>query len=133
MRAFDGRARFDADLGVVRVWLYGIAANLLRERARGEEHRLRAYARSGVDPVTGERDGVAAHASTRSAGPQRAALRRLPAACFAATALLTLLLIAVAALRRMRAMVVLEALVVAVLTAAVFVVVYRQDLTIVVH
>ena len=44
-----------------------------------------------------------------------------------------LVLVAVAALRRTRAMVALETLVVAVLTAAVFVVVYRQDLTIVVH
>ncbi|MDX6579082.1 MAG: hypothetical protein QOJ47_631, partial [Gaiellales bacterium] len=39
-RAFDGRRRFDAERGVVRAWLFGIAANLLRHRARSEERRL---------------------------------------------------------------------------------------------
>lgn len=35
----------------VRPWLYGIAANLVRHHWRGERRMLRAYARTGVDPV----------------------------------------------------------------------------------
>jgi RNA polymerase sigma-70 factor (ECF subfamily) len=70
VRAFDGRARFDSDRGVVRVWLFGIAANLLRRQARGEERRLRAYARSGVDPVVEELDGVGARLDAERSGPR---------------------------------------------------------------
>jgi RNA polymerase sigma-70 factor (ECF subfamily) len=35
----------------VRPWLYGIASNLIRHRWREERRRLRAYARSGADPL----------------------------------------------------------------------------------
>ena len=35
----------------VRPWLYGIAANLMRHHWRKEKRMLRAYARTGVDPV----------------------------------------------------------------------------------
>jgi RNA polymerase sigma-70 factor (ECF subfamily) len=35
----------------VRPWLYGIAANLMRHHWRKERRMLRAYARTGVDPV----------------------------------------------------------------------------------
>jgi RNA polymerase sigma factor (sigma-70 family) len=35
----------------VRPWLYGIAANLLRHHWRSERRMLRAYARTGVDPL----------------------------------------------------------------------------------
>jgi DNA-directed RNA polymerase specialized sigma24 family protein len=35
----------------VRPWLYGIAANLVRHHWRKERRMLRAYARTGVDPV----------------------------------------------------------------------------------
>lgn len=35
----------------LRPWLYGIAANLVRHHWRDERRKLRAYARSGVDPV----------------------------------------------------------------------------------
>jgi RNA polymerase sigma-70 factor (ECF subfamily) len=35
----------------VRPWLYGIAANLLRHHWRRERRMLRAYARSGLDPI----------------------------------------------------------------------------------
>jgi RNA polymerase sigma factor (sigma-70 family) len=72
VRAFDGRARFDAERGVVRVWLFGIAANLLRRQARGEERRLRAYARSGVDPVVEELEGVGARLDAERNGPRLA-------------------------------------------------------------
>jgi RNA polymerase sigma factor (sigma-70 family) len=37
----------------VRPWLYGIAANLLRHHWRKERRMLRAYARSGLDPIFG--------------------------------------------------------------------------------
>jgi RNA polymerase sigma-70 factor (ECF subfamily) len=77
-RAFDGRRRFDAERGVVRAWLFGIAANLLRQRARGEERRLRAYARSGVDAVAEELEGVPARIDAKRTGPRlAAALARL--------------------------------------------------------
>jgi RNA polymerase sigma-70 factor (ECF subfamily) len=79
-RAFDGRRRFDAERGVVRAWLFGIAANLLRHRARSEERRLRAYARSGVDPVVEELEGVPARIDAQRTGPRlAAALARLSA------------------------------------------------------
>ncbi|MFZ0342319.1 MAG: sigma-70 family RNA polymerase sigma factor [Gaiellaceae bacterium] len=35
----------------VRPWLYGIAANLVRHHWRKERRMLRAYARTGIDPV----------------------------------------------------------------------------------
>ncbi|HUJ56076.1 MAG TPA: RNA polymerase sigma factor [Gaiellaceae bacterium] len=35
----------------VRPWLYGIASNLVRHHWRKERRMLRAYARTGVDPV----------------------------------------------------------------------------------
>jgi RNA polymerase sigma factor (sigma-70 family) len=79
-RAFDGRRRFDAERGVVRAWLFGIAANLLRHRARSEERRLRAYARSGVDPVVEELESVPARIDAQRTGPRlAAALARLSA------------------------------------------------------
>ncbi len=40
----------------VRPWLYGIAANLVRHHWRRERRMLRAYARTGVDPVLAEED-----------------------------------------------------------------------------
>ena len=36
---------------LVRPWLYGIASNLLRHHWRKERRMLRAYARTGADPV----------------------------------------------------------------------------------
>jgi len=44
----------------VRPWLYGIAANVMRHHWRKERRMLRAYARTGVDPVFAEDepDGV---------------------------------------------------------------------------
>ncbi|MGH3010013.1 MAG: RNA polymerase sigma factor [Gaiellaceae bacterium] len=38
----------------VRPWLYGIAVNLMRHHWRKERRMLRAYARTGVDPVFAE-------------------------------------------------------------------------------
>jgi len=42
----------------VRPWLYGIAANLLRHHWRSERRMLRAYARTGVDPVVADDDAT---------------------------------------------------------------------------
>src|SRR5262249_34860384 len=51
-RAFALRRRFRAEPGrSARPWLFGIAMNLLRHHHRTETRQLRAYARTGVDPV----------------------------------------------------------------------------------
>jgi RNA polymerase sigma factor (sigma-70 family) len=56
--AFRSWDRLDP-AGPVRPWLYGIAANLVRHHWRKERRMLRAYARTGVDPVLAEVDEVA--------------------------------------------------------------------------
>jgi RNA polymerase sigma factor (sigma-70 family) len=77
--AYANWDRFDQSRPV-RAWLYGIAANLLRHHWRGERRMLRAYARTGVDPVLVEfaTDGARldAAASYRSVASDIAALRR---------------------------------------------------------
>jgi RNA polymerase sigma-70 factor (ECF subfamily) len=64
----------------VRPWLYGIAANLVRRRWRDEERMLRAYARTGVDPVLAEDDDwlgrVDARSRQRELAAALASLRR---------------------------------------------------------
>jgi RNA polymerase sigma-70 factor (ECF subfamily) len=47
--------RYDTDRSL-RPWLYGIAANLLRHHWRSERRQLRAYARTGIDPVVDDLD-----------------------------------------------------------------------------
>jgi RNA polymerase sigma-70 factor (ECF subfamily) len=51
----------------VRPWLYGIAANVMRHHWRKERRMLRAYARTGIDPVFAEDDEAVerADANTR--------------------------------------------------------------------
>jgi RNA polymerase sigma-70 factor (ECF subfamily) len=56
--AFRTWHRFDAERPVAP-WLYGIATNLLRRRRRDEVRQLRAYARTGVDPVVSAIDDEA--------------------------------------------------------------------------
>lgn len=53
-QAFAARGRFDGAYTDARPWLYGIAVNLLRRRYRTEERELRAYARSGFDPLAAD-------------------------------------------------------------------------------
>jgi len=50
----------------VRPWLYGIAANLVRHHWRKERRMLRAYARTGVDPVLAEEDDTVERADADS-------------------------------------------------------------------
>jgi RNA polymerase sigma-70 factor (ECF subfamily) len=56
--AFDRRAGYDLGYPLARPWLFGIATNLLRRHHRDEVRRLRAYARSGVDPVLDPFEGL---------------------------------------------------------------------------
>jgi DNA-directed RNA polymerase specialized sigma24 family protein len=51
VRAFASRARYEPTRADARPWLYGIAANLLHRQRRSETRRLRAYARTGADPL----------------------------------------------------------------------------------
>mgnify|MGYP003287361327 CR=1 FL=1 len=52
-QAFEHRKRYDRNRPDARPWLYGIAHNLLRHHYRDEERALRAYARTGADPLQG--------------------------------------------------------------------------------
>jgi RNA polymerase sigma factor (sigma-70 family) len=55
--AFGQRHRYRAERPDAAAWLYGIAGNLLRQHARAEQRRLRAYARVVPDtaaPDVGE-------------------------------------------------------------------------------
>lgn len=51
LTAFRRRGDFDQAREDALPWLYGIAAKQLLSRARKERRGLRAYARSGVDPL----------------------------------------------------------------------------------
>jgi RNA polymerase sigma-70 factor (ECF subfamily) len=56
--AFEKRGRYRLDYPDARPWLFGIALNLARTRARKERRELRALARTGVDPLLAGLDGV---------------------------------------------------------------------------
>ena len=51
LAAFRQRGTYDPARAAVRPWLYGIAANLIRRHVRTELRHLRAFERTGVDPV----------------------------------------------------------------------------------
>ena len=53
--AFRNWEKLDPERAV-RPWLFGIAANVMRHHWRKERRMLRAYARTGVDPVFAEDD-----------------------------------------------------------------------------
>lgn len=77
--AFESRARFDFTVDSAKPWLFGIATNLLRRRHRTEERQLRAYARSGVDPVDDSMGDADNRMDAQRAAPQLAkALAKLP-------------------------------------------------------
>ena len=82
LAAFRRRKRYDLRRAEARPWLYGIAANVMGKHRRAEVRMLRAFARTGADPVAG---GHADRVDSRvaAAAVQRdlaAALAALPAA-----------------------------------------------------
>jgi RNA polymerase sigma factor (sigma-70 family) len=81
--AFRKRHRYDLSAGDARPWLYGIAANLIGKRSRAEVRMLRAYARTGADPVL---VGTVNHTDEADNRLASAAVRRDLAAALAALA-----------------------------------------------
>ena len=75
LTAYRRRRDFDARRADARPWLFGIATNLLRRRARAEARMLRAFARTGIDPVAGPDERRHDEAGAALAGAL-AALRR---------------------------------------------------------
>jgi RNA polymerase sigma factor (sigma-70 family) len=72
--AFRRRHQYRGEHADAAAWLYGIAGNLLRQHARAEVRRLRAYARVVPDPIGPDiGDGVAERVDAAAAG-RRAAL-----------------------------------------------------------
>ena len=79
--AFEGRARYDRSRPDARPWLFGIATNLLLHHRRQVVRQLRAYARTGVDPVLDAFEGVEDRLDAAGLGRDlAAALVGLPAA-----------------------------------------------------
>jgi RNA polymerase sigma factor (sigma-70 family) len=72
-RALRGAGGYDHDRPDALPWLYGIAANLARRHRRTEVRRLRAYARTGRDPLAGEHGDAPARLDAAAAGPRLAA------------------------------------------------------------
>jgi RNA polymerase sigma factor (sigma-70 family) len=72
-RALRGLTRYDDDRPDALPWLYGIAANLARRHRRTELRRLRAYARTGRDPLLDEHADAPARLDAAAAGPRLAA------------------------------------------------------------
>jgi RNA polymerase sigma-70 factor (ECF subfamily) len=81
--AFRKRHRYDLTVPDARPWLYGIAANLIGKHSRAEVRMLRAYARTGADPVLA---GTVNHADDADGRISSAAVRRDLAAALAALA-----------------------------------------------
>lgn len=82
VRAFAARAGYDGSYPDARPWLYGIATNLMRQHARTEERRRRAYVRAiERDEVPEEFDAVAGRIdASLGARVVAAALARLSSA-----------------------------------------------------
>jgi RNA polymerase sigma factor (sigma-70 family) len=72
-RALRGLKRYDDARPDALPWLYGIAANLARRHRRTELRRLRAYARTGRDPLQDEHADAPARLDAAAAGPRLAA------------------------------------------------------------
>jgi RNA polymerase sigma-70 factor (ECF subfamily) len=72
-RALRGVGRYDDAGADALPWLFGIAANLARRHRRTEVRRLRAYARSGRDPLQDEHADAPARLDAAAAGPRLAA------------------------------------------------------------
>jgi RNA polymerase sigma factor (sigma-70 family) len=80
-QAFARRRHYRAEQPDAAPWLYGIAGNLLRQHARAEQRRMRAYARVPRDPDGHDPgDGVDERVDASAAGRRAAAvLADLPA------------------------------------------------------
>jgi RNA polymerase sigma factor (sigma-70 family) len=80
-QAFARRRHYRAEQPDAAPWLYGIAGNLVRQHARAEQRRLRAYERVPRDLDTHDPgDGVAERVDASAAGRRAAAvLADLPA------------------------------------------------------
>ena len=70
--AFRRRGDYDPDRADARPWLFGIAANLLRDHRRAEKRQLLAYARTHTDPVESPFDTVDARVDAAAAAPDLA-------------------------------------------------------------
>lgn len=77
--AFDRRGAFDPARGDLRVWLFGIATNLVARHRRKEARHYRALARVGVTPAAeGHESRVVASVAAKRLLPRLApALARL--------------------------------------------------------
>ena len=71
--AFEKRGRYRASVADARPWIFGIAVNLLRTRCRRERRELKAFARTGVDPVVGEEQALFEPVERRLAARELAA------------------------------------------------------------
>jgi RNA polymerase sigma factor (sigma-70 family) len=72
--AFAKRGGYDGSFDDARPWLFGIATRLAQRHWRREERELRAYARTGTDPVVpSHEEHVAAQGDSVAAGPALAA------------------------------------------------------------
>jgi RNA polymerase sigma factor (sigma-70 family) len=78
-QALASRGRFDAVYADARPWLFGIAVNLLRHHYRREERELRAFARSGSDPLASEEPSLERLDAEASKAVVASALAQLPA------------------------------------------------------
>jgi len=78
LAAFRRRKRYDLRRADARPWLYGIAANVIGKHRRAEVRMLRAFARTGADPV------AAGHADLVDSRVCAAAVQRDLAAALAA-------------------------------------------------
>ena len=77
-QALAARRRYDTAHADARPWLYGIAVNLLRRHYRDEERALRAYARSGADPLVADEPSLAGLDAAAMGPAVAAAPRRAP-------------------------------------------------------
>jgi RNA polymerase sigma-70 factor (ECF subfamily) len=73
VRALHAVGRYDAARADALPWLYGIAANLVRRHRRTEVRRLRAYARTGRDPLADDHGDAPDRLDAAAAGPRLAA------------------------------------------------------------
>lgn len=67
--AFDHRPAYDRAYPNARPWLFGIATNLLRRERRQELRRLRAYAKTGLDPLLDPFEGLESRLDASRNGP----------------------------------------------------------------